>query len=249
MSWLLIGLFLPLFPLGMVFNVLFQRVRNAWWRALLLIIWPLTGLGLEHMAPVKVTGELIGWALFTAVLYGFRAVVVREVAVWCGFMATSAWSLVWIALAYAAQPVALVMYVLAFSLPLVLLVFLVSVLERRYESAYAGIICGIARAQPRLSGVIVITLLAAIGSPLFPGFFVLLNSITHAAASYPLAAFGIAVVWLLWSWSGIRLLQELTVGERMTARHDDISRAVTLGYGVSLLALAMSGLFVVGVML
>ena len=51
-SWIVAGLFLPLFPLGMVFNVLFQRIRNAWLRALLLLAWPLAGLGLLQLLPL-----------------------------------------------------------------------------------------------------------------------------------------------------------------------------------------------------
>jgi len=250
MSLFIAAIFLPLFPLGMIFNAVFQRIRNPWLRAVLLIVWPLAGVGLIQLTSLKVTDVVVVWALCSAVLYGYRAVVVREIGVWTGFLATSAWSLVWIAHAAGMLADELTMYVLAFSLPLVLLVFLTAELERRYESAYAGIVCGIAQAQPRLSGVFVLTLLAAIGSPLFPGFFAMLNSITHAAVTFPLVASGVAVVWLMWSWSGIRLLQELMVGRCAgTQADDDIAQGMTLTYGLSLLLLVMGGLFVSGVML
>lgn len=246
---LLAALFLPLFPLGMVFNAVFLRARHVWLRSLLLIAWPLAGLAILQSTDTAIPEWFAAWGLFSAALYGFRAVVIREVGLWTGFFATSAWPLVWVALVVGIEVDALVIQVLAFSLPLVLLVFLTAEIERRYESAYAGIVRGIAQAQPRLAGVIVLTLLAVIGTPLFPAFFALLNNITHVAAVMPAAASGIAVVWWLWSWSGMRLLQQLLVGPGAATRHEDILPGMTLAYTISLLMLLFVGIYVSETML
>jgi len=243
------AIFLPLFPLGMLFNAVFKRMRPAWLRALLLLTWPLAGIAVLQASNAIIPAWVTPWALFSAALYGFRAVVIREVGVWTGFLATSAWALLWIALTTGLEPRALVIHALAFSLPLVLLVFMTAELERRYESAYAGIVNGIAQAQPRLAGVFVVTILAVIGSPMFPSFFALLNNVMLAADVQPAAAFGIATVWLLWSWAGIRLLQQLLVGPGTPSPHDDIGRGMTTVYGLSLLLLLFSGLYVSGRML
>lgn len=243
------ALFLPLFPLGMVFNAIFQRAPDAWLRSLLLIAWPLAGLGILHLVSVTVPPWITLWALPSAVLYGFRAVVVREIGIWTGFLATSAWALIWVALAAGVAPGSLLLHVLAFSLPLVLLAFVTAEIERRYESAYAGIVSGIAQAQPRLAGISVVTLLAAIGSPLFPAFFALLDTIMQAAAVSPLAAFMVAVVWLLWSWSGIRLLQHLLVGPAAATRRDDIPRGLSATYSAFLVVLLLGGIYISGVLL
>jgi len=88
------GFFLPLFPLGMMFNLLFQRTRFAGLRAIMLLLWPLPGVWLVTSA-THIPDWLLLWALFSAVLYGFRAVVVKEFGVWIGFLATSAWALGW----------------------------------------------------------------------------------------------------------------------------------------------------------
>jgi NADH:ubiquinone oxidoreductase subunit 4 (subunit M) len=248
-SWIIAGLFLPLFPLGMAFNAVFQRIRNPVLRALLLLAWPLAGLYLLQVLPVTGSTGLSLWALLSAVLYGFRAVVVRDVNVWAGYLATSAWSLVWIALVPGQSPDVLVKHVLSFSIPLVLLVALSAGLERRYESAYAGIVSGVAQVQPRLAGLFVATMLAVIGSPLFPGFFAMLGSITRASAVLPLAAAGIALVWLLWSWSGMRLLQELLVGPATATAHADVTRAGTATFVLLLLMLVVGGLYLSGGML
>jgi NADH:ubiquinone oxidoreductase subunit 4 (subunit M) len=241
--------FLPLFPLGMVFNAIFQHSCNAWLRSALLIAWPLAGLGLLQLSQASVPEWFVLWALLSAILYGFRAVVVRELGVWSGFFATSAWALIWVALVAGPEPGSLVIHALAFSLPLVLLVFLSAELERRYETAYAGIVSGIAQAQPRLAGAITITLLAVIGSPLFPAFFALLNSITQVLAVSTAAAFGVAAVWLLWSWSGMQLLQQLLVGPASAPQREDIARGTTAAYSMSLLILLISGAWLSGTML
>lgn len=243
LSWILVALFLPLFPLGIVFNALFQNVRNAWLRALLLLAWPLAGLGLLQWLPGTVPDVVTAWALFSAVLYGFRAVVVREVAVWSGFLATSAWALIWIALAAGVPTDVLILYTLAFSLPLLLLVLLTAELEFRYESDYAGVVRGVAEANPRLAGMLVFVLLAAIGSPLFPAFFAMLGIITQATADFPLVATGIVVVWLLWSWSGMQLLQELLVGAPPPVPPADLATGRTMVYVVMLTGLVVAGVY------
>jgi hypothetical protein len=246
---LLAAIFLPLFPLGMVFNLVFQRTRNAWQRSVLLVTWPFAGLYMLKVTAVQVPVEFAFWALISAMLYGFRALVIREVGVWTGFLATSAWALMWVSLAVGLDPEELVFHVSAFSLPLVLLVLITAEVESRYESAYAGIISGIAEAQPRLAGVLVIIMLAVIGSPLFPAFFALLDSLMHVVRVLPVAALGVVVVWMLWSWSGIRLLQQLLVGPALAVRGSDMSRSMTVGYGLSLSVLLVAGIYLSRMML
>jgi len=249
LSWIVAALFLPLFPLGMVFNALFQRVRIAWVRVIILLVWPLPGIWILQNASLVIPDWIVYWALFSAVLYGFRAVVVKEIGVWIGFLATSTWALNWIALASGVVLDELVLHVLAFSLPLSLLTILVADLERRYGSAYTGVVSGLAQAQPRLSGMFVVAMLAVIGSPLFPAFFSMLDIITHTIMALPVIAFGLVMVWLLWSWSGIRLLQELLVGPAPQVQHDDISRSIAITYGMSLVMLIIGGLYLSRVLL
>lgn len=249
MSWLLAALFVPLFPLSMIFNIVLQRIHNTWLRAVLILVWPLPGVWLLHTLSVSVPAWIIPWALFSAGLYGFRAIVVRECGVWSGFLATSAWSLCWIVLAVGVKANALLLYVLAFSVPLALLMILIGELERRYESAYAGIVCGLTQAQPRLAGILVITVLAVIGSPLFPSFFAMLGNITSTITIQPGAIFGMVLVWLLWSWSAMKLLQELLVGSATINRHNDINYGSTMMYTLALIALIIAGLYLSGRML
>jgi NADH:ubiquinone oxidoreductase subunit 4 (subunit M) len=246
LNWVAAGFFLPMFPLGMLFNAVFQRIPTAWGRAVLLLVWPLPGVWLIHGVTTDMPGWMLYWALFSAVLYSFRAVVVKELGVWTGFIATSAWVMGWIGFAAGFTADELMMYLLAFGLPLAMLCLVTGEITRRYQAAYAGIVSGIAQAQPRLSGLLVIVVLAAIGSPLFPAFFAMLDSITHTIDIMPAMAAGILVVWLLWSWSGISLLQDILVGQATRFRHEDISRGLTTAYAISLMILVLGGIYLVG---
>ena len=249
MSLLLAGFFLPLFPMSIVFNYVFQRVSSVWLRVFIIIVWPLPGLWLIENSATELVDIYVYWAMFTAVLYGFRTVVVKELSVWTGFIATSAWSLLWVAEYLGAKIVDLIMHTFAYSIPLVLLALIVARLERQYESAYVGVVTGLAQEQPRMTMIVIIVILAVIGSPVFPSFFSLLSNINNVVMLLPSVAVAIALVWLLWSWSGIRLLQELVVGDPAVFRHDDIGFGQTMLFGLSLFLLVAGGLYMAEVLL
>lgn len=249
MGLLLAGFFLPLFPMSIVFNYVFQRASSAWLRVFIILVWPLPGLWLIENSTTELVDIYVYWALFTAVLYGFRTVVVKELSVWTGFIATSAWSLLWVAEYIGATVNDLVMHAYAYSVPLVLLALIVARLERQYESAYVGVVTGLAQEQPRMTGIVVVVILAVIGSPVFPSFFSLLSNINNVVLSLPSVAMAIALVWLLWSWSGVRLLQELVVGDPAVFRHDDISFGQTMLFGLSFILLVTGGFYMAEVLL
>lgn len=240
-TWLAAALFLPLFPFTMLFSTALQRLNNGWLRALLILVWPLPGVWLLQNNAVAIPDWVLYWVLFSALLYSFRAIVIKDFSIWNGFLANSAWALCWITLLTDASAQLLLQHVLAFSLPLALLILLIAEIERRYESAYAGIVNGIASAQPRLAGLLVITVLAAIGSPVFPAFFVMLSIMVHTSVPMPVAALVIGFIWLLWSWSSMRLLQDLLVGPA-NAANNDIRRTGAAIYSLVLLALIVAGI-------
>jgi len=247
--WLLAALFLPLFPLSMVFNSVYQRLSMPLIRFVLIIAWPFPGIWILHEGNTQAPDWLIYWALATALLYAFRAISVKEVTMWSGYLATSAWAMGWILFIVDDGVNELSFHVLSFALPLAVMSLLLGELIHRYESAYAGIVSGVAVAQPRLSGLIIMAMMAAIASPLFPGFFSMLQIITTLVITYPLVTTGLLLVWLIWSWSGIRLLQELLVGPALPVKYRDISRARAVSYGSLIVLLLLSGLYLSGVLL
>jgi len=249
LAWLIAAIFLPLFPLAMGFNVLFQKARSIWLKIMMVLVWPLPGVFIVQSLALSVPDWVIYWALFTAVLYGFRAVVIKDFGIWTGFLATSAWALGWLALKYGIRTDELLMHVLSFSLPLALLLLLVDELEKRYQSAYVSVVSGLAQAQPRLAILFVFTLLAVIGSPLFPSFFTMLDALTHSVTVFPAVALGLGLVWLMWSWSGISILQELLIGAKPQMQQRDISQGGMLVYGASLMALVVGGLYLSRILL
>ena len=101
-AYLLAGLFLPLFPLSMVFNLLYARVHNPITRSILLLAWPQIGIAIIYAFGLtdieSGSNWILIWALLTSLLYALRALALRELGLWTSFIATSAWSLLWILL-------------------------------------------------------------------------------------------------------------------------------------------------------
>lgn len=248
--YLLIGIFLPLFPLSMLFNALFAHLRNALLRAGVLLVWPQIGLSLTAFVQVSEQPAQPVWllplVLFSAALYAFRAISVRDVACWIGYLATSAWAMLWLAFLNHNDIELIRFYALAFSLPLVLLTLLGRRLEQQFGAAYTGLYRGLARSLPRFSGILVLVVLAITAVPLFPGFFILLATIVAAAPTLPLAALTVAGVWLLWTWAGACLLQGLIVGPATQHDATDLGLGVTWAYAAVLVALLLAGLYFIG---
>lgn len=239
---LIIALFLPLFPFSLVFNALYGAIPNALIRSVLLISWPVIGSYLAGWLDIQIPGWVIGWALATSVLYAFRLLAMREVGIWIGFLATSVWALLWLPLAQGQQPETL-WYALSFNIPLALLALLVMVLARTYGAAYTELYGGLAQSMPRFSGIFVLTVLAATATPVFPSFFSMLQNLIIAQ---PWVAISLVVIWLLWSWASVRLLQGLIVGDAAQEKVDDLSWPVTIGFALVLLGLCIVGIKLVG---
>lgn len=243
---LIAGLFLPLFPLSMVFNTVFDRLRAGIWRVLLLLVWPQIGIAIAYSAGIEIPTWVIVWALLTAMLYGFRALTLREVGLWTSFLATSAWALLWLTIDPNQELSRFVSYALGFSAPLALLILLCGELEKRFGAAYTGLYGGLALSLPRLSGVLVMVVLAITATPFFPGFATMLAAIFNSSADSFMVAFVAALVWLIWSWAGARLLQGLIVGPAHEEPTADLSLTVTWSYAVILGLLVICGIYSIG---
>jgi hypothetical protein len=246
-TYLLIGLFLPLFPLSMVFNLLFARVSQPLVRAALLLAWPLAGLGLLHQLGTDVPQPVIHWALATSLLYAVRLLALRELGTWTGFLATSVWALLWIPAQEGLELADITLDALGLSTPLALLVLVTVLLDRRLGGAYAGIKDGIANSLPRLSVVLIVCLLAAVATPPFPGFFSLLSVLMLAS---PVNMAGILVVWLLWSWAVARLIQGFVVGTpARDSSTQDIGLPLSWGLAMAFTVLLLTGVLFTGELL
>lgn len=240
---ILVGLFLPLFPFSIVFNTVLDRVSHPLLRAALLLGWPQAGLLSLSTHTGDIPSWLVAWALLTSLLYAFRLVAMREMGLWTGFLATSAWAVLWLP-AYGGVPVSqLWLFAAAFSVPLVFLTLLSARLVRHYGAAYTGLYGGLARRLPRFSGVLVFSVLAATATPLFPAFFAMLNSLI---VSRPVAAISLAAIWLVWSWAAARLLQGLIVGTAEPSPELDLGIGTTWAYAAGFALLIIVGLTMTG---
>lgn len=247
MALILAAVFLPLFPLSMLFNLLYTRVGNPWLRSMILLAWPLIGLAVIKVFPLAIPGWLPAWAVATAILYALRALALREVGLWTGFMATSSWALLWVLGVDGSNLDQLRLFALGISVPLALMAMLTGGLETRFGAAYLGLYGGLARTIPRFSGVLVLVVLAVIATPIFPSFFAMLSMIIKAIPVAPVLAMGVGLVWMLWSWAGAKLLQGLIVGPEQAAVAD-LGMTKLWSYGLILAALAVGGVYGLGVM-
>ncbi|MGB5201598.1 MAG: hypothetical protein WBN68_02650 [Sedimenticolaceae bacterium] len=242
-GYLLIGLFLPLFPLSMVFNAVFERVAHPLLRAALLLAWPQAGLLALSIFYAEPPFWLVHWVLATSALYAFRLLAMRDMGRWTGFLATSAWALLWLPVSAGVQPSELWPFAAAFSVPLAFVTLLAWILEQRFGAAYTGLYGGLAQSMPRFSGVLVISVLAATATPLFPSFFTMLETLM---VSQPVPAVVLTVVWLIWSWAAARLLQGLIVGAAVPGPQHDLGTATAWGYTIGLAGLVLAGLILIG---
>lgn len=241
-TWLFAALFLPLFPLSAVFVLVHRKLPSPWVRGLLFIVWPQVGVLLLTLGNPKVPGWLMWWAAATALLYALRALVIREVGLWLGYIGVSSWSLLWIIIATDKQLVP-GLVALGLSLPLVLMTLLARELQRRFATCYSGLTGGFVPTQPRLATLLVIGTLAATATPLFPGFFTLVSAVIAQVSAAPAFAPALLLVWLLWTWSGIRLLQGLVMGPIKPATREipDLGAVSTGLYAAVLLAMLWFG--------
>lgn len=209
---LLALILLPLFPLSLLFNAGLQ-VMPVWVRVPALLALPVAGallLGQTTVPPAPLATALQVLAAFTALLYAWRLLAVRDVLIWARLQATSAWPLVWLAWLHGMSGVILVLVALAVTIPAAVLMILGCSLSRRLGGAYLGLRGRIGPAFPRLTAVFVVALIAALAAPPFPGFFAMLAVLQQVPAS--LAAVVLAV-WLLWSWAAGVLWQHGLFGD------------------------------------
>lgn len=246
--YLIGGIFLPIFPFSMLFNLLYARISHPVVKGLLLLIWPQMGLLLLFGAALTATKLLVVWALLTSLLYAFRAIALRDLGLWTSFVATSSWSLLWILYADSVGASVLQIISLSISIPLVLMALLGAGLERRFGAAYLGLYGGLAQSIPRFAGVLVLVVLAVVATPLFPAFFIMLSMIIKSIAITPVVAMGVGIVWLLWSWAGTKLLHGLIAGPQVNAVVD-LSRSKMWIYIAVLVSLVLTGVYWLGAML
>lgn len=240
------GLFLPLFPLSLVLNRGLARLGHPYQRALLIILWPQLGVLLVTQADAPVPAWLAAWALGTALLYAYRAIALRDLGLWIGFLATSAWALLWLS---DSSPGLRHLEALGLSAPLVLLTLLGGGLEALVGAVSTWTSLGLASTAPRTAAVLVLGVLASIATPLSPGFFTLVATLVDQAPGAPALAVGVALAWLLWTWSGARLIQGLVVGPGGRDRIADLSLPMAWAYGLALAGLGLAGISLAGVLL
>jgi NADH:ubiquinone oxidoreductase subunit 4 (subunit M) len=240
------ALFLPLFPLSILFNVLFEGLRKPLPRIVVLMAWPQIGAWLLQGANSAPPDWAVHLALATSLLYGFRALVLRELTHWISFLAISSWSLLWLIVGFFDNTEALHLLALGVSLPLAILTLLGGQLEKKFGASYAGLYNGLGHAMPRFSGVFVFTILAILATPVFPGFTTMTAAFLEVTKASLAGSIMLCLIWLTWGWAGSRLIQGFIIGKEHHEEIEDISSGLTWLYALILTGLAAFGIFTLG---
>lgn len=210
---LLAVFFLPLFPFSMVLNAALRAVRLVWLRAALLLIWPQIGVWLIAGAGMQLsqawTSAVLAWATGTSLFYAWRMLSTRDFDIWIGFYASSAWALAWIGVIGGAGAMGLSAAMACLSVTALALALVSHCLRNRWGDAYVGLRPGLARAMPRLGAATTLSVLAALGTPVFPVFFAMIYLLGLGNAA---TVVSVLVVWLLWSWAGAQIWQGFLFG-------------------------------------
>lgn len=237
------ALFLPLFPFSTVLNAVLAKLTHPVVRFALLLVWPQIGVLLLDQAQVTIPQWLVAWALLSAAFYAVRLLTCRDLGRYAGYLASSSLALTWALAASGAGTTALAMFAFWLSLPAALMVLLAGALTRRFGAAYAGLNPGLGNLVPRLSGLLVVTTLAAIATPPFPGFFALLDLLSRLGG---LSVVAVLAIWLVWGWAATRLLQGFIAGE---CRHHviaDLPQRSTVIWSGLFIAMIGAGLYLNG---
>lgn len=237
MKLVVAALFLPLFPFSILLNGVLSRLRSPLASFLLLLLWPQIGIFVLHAQPVP--EGFVAWSLLSSGFYALRLLAVRDLGLWAGFLASSSLSLIW--LGDVANDFNMHIFAFWFSLPAAMLSLLAGALARRFGAAYAGLYGGLASNAPRLSGLLVFTLLAAIATPPSPGFFAMLG-LLHGAGTAP----AVLVIWLLWGWAAIKLIQGFLSGNHDAPPVMDIGKGGTLLFACFLGIIVVAGIYLTG---
>jgi len=239
MTLALVALFLPLFPLSVVQNLVLTRLRAPLARGALILIWPQLGVMLLHALQPAIPEFIVAWALLSSAIYALRLLTVRDLALWAGFLASSTLALAWGLAARGADLTALQLFVFWFSLPPALLVLLTGPLAQRLGAAYAGLFAGLAERQPRLAVALTAVMLSTVATPPFPGFFAMLDLLRGIGSA---AAFGVLGIWLVWGWAATRIMQGFVTGPGREIAAADLGRRSLLLYTSALVVFAAAGL-------
>jgi NADH:ubiquinone oxidoreductase subunit 4 (subunit M) len=240
---LIAALFLPLFPFSMALNAALAQLRHPLARFAVLLAWPQIGVLLLHQVQGAIPQWFVAWALFSAAFYALRLLTCRDLGRYAGYLASSSLALTWGLAASGADTTAMALFAVWLSLPAALILLLADVMARRFGAAYAGLCPGLGNVFPRLSVLLVVTILAAIATPPFPGFFALLGLLSQL---HGISLVVVLTVWLVWGWAATRLLQSFIAGECRYEGIDDLPQRSTVIWSGLLITLIGAGLYLNG---
>lgn len=251
MELFIAAIFLPLFPLSALFNFLSSKVDDFRFRIVLIILWPLCGVAILASSTTEIPDWVFSWSIASALLYAFRSLVLKDLKRWNIYMSISAFSLIWIGFS-ADNSFNVWLTAFAFIVPFLFSCWVIHQVFIRFGGTYAGPIHSLATDMPHLSSLLIFSVLAIIATPIFPGFFSMIG-LTQLTLQLPLfTTIGILCTWLIWTWSGIRLIQGFIVGHGSKPSLNeriDVAESTTIATLIPMILFILAGLVLSGEML
>jgi len=233
-----LGVLFPTFPLSLPASFLLQKFRKL--RGIILITMPLVGFFLYALVgkPTMPDWTLIV-GMFSSVLYAFKSISVKSVNRWMVYHYVSVLSLIWVFLSRAEINLVFIMGIV---LPFIMLNMVLNYLETRFGSTHTNVIQGIGSASPLISLFLTLSILFSVALPTAPLFFNVIAA-SLLLNSHEFVALG--TVWLLWGWSGVKLLTRVITGKpKDNLLYEDIDpRTILLMSVLSITTLLMGFTF------
>jgi hypothetical protein len=197
---------LPIFPFSMVTNFILSKFKG------LMLLFVLTCMFLagalllstyENQMLVEIVSVV---ALFSTMFYALRLLSVSHAYNYLIFYYSTISGFAWL---WKSVDGNMLVFFIAFSLPIIGFGVLIAFLDKQFKTTYFKAFKGLGDVVPRFSVLLVISVVALIFTPYFPGFRIFIQEVVKFDIYY---LFAIVLSWLLISWSGITLIEKLIYG-------------------------------------
>ncbi|MDD2790752.1 MAG: hypothetical protein PHU40_08840 [Sulfurimonas sp.] len=219
---LIVLFLLPIFPMSLATNFLLSKLKGLTLLFVLTTIFFLGALLLNSFENKTLIEVISILALFSTLFYALRLVSVSNAYNYLLFYYSTIAGFAWLWKSINGE---MLMFFIAFILPIVGFGLLINFLDKQFGTTYFKAFKGLGTVMPRFSILFIISVVALILTPYFPGFRIFVEEIVHFDIYYLIV---IAISWLFISWSGITMIEKLIYGVTQRKVHyRDLSGGLT----------------------
>lgn len=209
---------LPIFPFSMATNFILSKFKGLMLLFVLTCMFLTGSLLLSTYENKTVVVVISVVALFSTMFYALRLLSVSHAYNYLIFYYSAISGFAWL---WKSVDGNMLVYFIAFVLPIIGFGVLIAFLDKQFKTTYFKAFKGLGDVMPKFSLLFVISVVALIFTPYFPGFRIFIQEVVKFDIYY---LFAIIISWLLISWSGIMLIEKLIYGvPQRKLRYKDLS--------------------------